>query len=223
MATMLETPSRIWRRIEEVEAQEMPSLPSLPPFEDSQDYEESSDIAVQHDDEDNFGDFLENISSPMQSTPTSSHNTVTSGFRGPSSTSSTARFAHSITSRSNRSQGDQSLRGLSTRSQHASFDVPSLPEIQRTAGMSQFSNDMEELEESNSIPDAYLPPADEEEDINREFSLTDALESISRSGSPPFSPGPVNYEQTPKKAYDYSVSMKSELKVKGQLLSYAFL
>ena len=35
MATMLETPSRIWRRIEEVEDRDMPSLPSLSPFEDS--------------------------------------------------------------------------------------------------------------------------------------------------------------------------------------------
>ena len=35
MATMLETPSRIWRRIEAVEDRDMPSLPSLSPFEDS--------------------------------------------------------------------------------------------------------------------------------------------------------------------------------------------
>ena len=35
MTTMLETPSRIWRRIEAVEDRDMPSLPSLSPFEDS--------------------------------------------------------------------------------------------------------------------------------------------------------------------------------------------
>ena len=39
MATMLETPSRIWRRIEAVEDRDMPSLPSLSPFEDSVDPE----------------------------------------------------------------------------------------------------------------------------------------------------------------------------------------
>lgn len=39
MAAMLETPSRIWRRIEAVEDRDMPSLPSLPPFEDSVDPE----------------------------------------------------------------------------------------------------------------------------------------------------------------------------------------
>ena len=97
MATMLETPSRIWRRIEAAEAREMPSLPSLPPFEDSGDLEESSD-PNQHDDEDNYDELFANISSPMQSTPTSSHNTVTSTFRGPPSATSTARFAHSIAS-----------------------------------------------------------------------------------------------------------------------------
>ena len=39
MAAMLETPSRIWRRIEAIEDRDMPSLPSLPPFEDSFDPE----------------------------------------------------------------------------------------------------------------------------------------------------------------------------------------
>ena len=39
MAAMLETPSRIWRRIEAVEDRDMPSLPSLSPFEDSVDLE----------------------------------------------------------------------------------------------------------------------------------------------------------------------------------------
>ena len=47
MATMLETPSRIWRRIEAVEDKDMPSLPSLS-FEDSVDLE-----TVMHHDYDN--------------------------------------------------------------------------------------------------------------------------------------------------------------------------
>ena len=45
MAAMLETPSRIWRRIEAVEDRDMPSLPSLPPFEDSVDPE----TVIHHD------------------------------------------------------------------------------------------------------------------------------------------------------------------------------
>jgi hypothetical protein len=58
MATMLETPSRIWRRIEAVEDREMPSLPSLPPFEDfSIDPEEPEEpeepeTVIHHDDDD---------------------------------------------------------------------------------------------------------------------------------------------------------------------------
>ncbi len=214
MATMLETPSRIWRRIEAAEAREMPSLPSLPPFEDSGDLEESSD-PNQHDDEDNYDELFANISSPMQSTPTSSHNTVTSTFRGPPSATSTARFAHSIASRSNKSLTNTGSRGLTSRmSQHESFDIPSLPEIHRTAGTSLMSDGTEEdMEKSKSIPDVYLPPPDEEDDDHRELSLTDALESISRSGSPPFATGPASREQTPKKSYDYSTGLISEPKV----------
>lgn len=71
----------------------------------------------------------------------------------------------------------------------------------------------EDMEESKSIPDVYLPPPDEEDDDHRELSLTDALESISRSGSPPFATGPVSREQTPKKSYDYSTGLISEPKV----------
>lgn len=213
---MLETPSRIWRRIEAVEAREMPSLPSLPPFEDSQEVDESeSDARVQEDDEDQYDDLFDSVSSPLQSTPTATHHSAATAFRGPSSTSSTARFAHSIASRSNRSSiGTTTSRGmLSRKTQNDSFNIPSLPDIQPTAGISRFSDEAEEedIENSNSVPDVYLPPPDEDDDPNRELSLTDALESISRSSSPPFSPGPVSHEQTPKKNLDFS--FKSEPKV----------
>ncbi|KAF9479579.1 hypothetical protein BDN70DRAFT_878644 [Pholiota conissans] len=211
MATMLETPSRIWRRIEAVEARDMPSLPSLPPFEDSQEVEESQLVApTQQDDEDQYDDLFDDvISSPLQSTPTATHYSTTTAFRAPSSTSSTARFAHSIASRSNRSSSGMTSRGMLLRkSQHDSFDIPSLPDIPPTAGISQFSEEAEEedVEKSNSVPDVYLPPPDEDEE-NRELSLTDALESVSRSNSP-FSPG-VSHD-TPKKSLDFSI--KSEPK-----------
>src|ERR1700742_3665133 len=99
---LLETPSRIWRRIEAVEGRDMPSLPSLPGFDSSA---ESNRITEEDD-----GELLNQISEeldqgdeslPIHSTPASSHmHTAASTIRIPTSTSSTARFATSIASRS---------------------------------------------------------------------------------------------------------------------------
>lgn len=208
MAAMLETPSRIWRRIEAVEDRDMPSLPSLPPFdEDSVDAE----TALHHDYDDQFQEDLENISSSrIHSTPPSLHHTITTTTRNLSSTSSTARFAHSIASRSSKSSV-----ALSTtrRTQHDSFEVPSLPRI-RPANVTGRYQDEEESK--SSVPDVYLPPPDEDEDdLDRksDLSMTNALESISLTSSPPFSPEAMEHQETPKKNYDYSVSLKSEPKV----------
>lgn len=122
MATaMLETPSRIWRRIEAIEDRDMPSLPSLPLFD------EDSEV-MQNDYDDQFQEDL-NISSRIHSTPPSAHHTNTS----------TAR------------------------------------------------------------------PTD--------LSMMDALESISQASSPPFSPEAMDRQETPKKNYNYSMSLKSEPKV----------
>lgn len=171
----------------------MPSLPSLSHFEDSDDAES----VVHHDSDDQFQEDLESISSRIHSTPTYAHHTITSTIRPPSSTSSIARFANSLTSRSNKSSVavSNSSRAMSTRrNQHDSFEVPSLPRIQPA-----------------NITDEYL---EDEEDLDRksDLSMTDALESVSRSSSPPFSPEAMKHEETPKKNYDYSVSLKSEPK-----------
>ncbi|CAE7071135.1 unnamed protein product [Rhizoctonia solani] len=48
MAYRLETPSRIWARIEEAQDEELPSLPSMPGYEDSAFPEESEAISIQH-------------------------------------------------------------------------------------------------------------------------------------------------------------------------------
>src|SRR5258705_3699569 len=106
MATVLETPSRIWRRIEAIEHRDMPSLPSLPLFEDSEVLEDESQGPAQDEGEEVIGN-AKIMSSPMQSTPTTQF-TVTSSQRRSTTTitnSSTARFAHSIASRSNKSYG----------------------------------------------------------------------------------------------------------------------
>jgi hypothetical protein len=78
----------------------------------------------------------------------------------------------------------------------------------------------------STIPDAYLPP-DEGDELgvtasrnDYEMELADALEPVSRSGS--VSPHPSDFEiddedapvMTPKKNYDYSVSLKSEPEVR---------
>ena len=236
MATMLETPSRIWRRIEAIEERDMPSLPSLPPFEDSVEAEELTQGASDEEGGDGFGHDFESVSSPMHSTPASTHHTMNSIIRVPGSASSTARFAHSIASRSNKSStGPGSVRGMSSRrSQLDSFDVPSLPHIRPSATTGHFSGELDDEDEENtksSVPDVYLPPPDDDEDEHsrdRDFSLTDALQSVSRSGSPPFLPD-ISHQDTPKKNYDFSVSLKSEPKVflsseitKTSLITFSF-
>ncbi|KAJ7224111.1 hypothetical protein GGX14DRAFT_548737 [Mycena pura] len=212
MAGMLETPSRIWRRIEAIEDRDMPSLPSLPPFGNSEDGDESLDHISDRKDVDELEEQLTNNSFPMHSTPAaSSHHAST--VRA-SSTSSTSRFANSIARTSRSSMGRSSTRELSLRKSHIdSFDVsaiPSLPDVHLEQGIASYSEEDVEVERSKqSVPEVYLPPEEneEEDEAEQELSLTDALESVSRSNSP------ERYSQggpTPRKNYDYSVSLKSE-------------
>ena len=211
MATMLETPSRIWRRIEAIEQRDMPSLPSLPPFEDSEvDYEPQE--SGENDDE-LLGN-VKDVLSPIHSTPTTAHHTATSTLQGTESNSSTARFAHSIASRSNKSSG-----GLTRNYQNESFDEPSLPVIYPTNATGSDSEE-EGIESRSSVPDVYLPPEDDGEHhiSGPDFSLADALQSVSREGSPPFLSEILREDTFKKKGYDYSLSSKSEPKV-----SYLFI
>ena len=184
----------------------MPSLPSLPPFEDSDDPDSlHEDSQSSHDVLDNP---LLNMPSPIQSTPAPNiaHNTVTSTIRPPSSTSSTARFATSIASRASKSSlGLSASRALSKRGNYDSFDVsiiPSLPNFSAEAGTSP-----DDTEDEHIVPGIHLPETDDED-----LSLTDALQPISPSASPL---EPIQHDATtPKKSYDYSISLKSEPKVR---------
>ncbi|KAF9446897.1 hypothetical protein P691DRAFT_155976 [Macrolepiota fuliginosa MF-IS2] len=215
MAAMLETPSRIWRRIEAVEDQDMPSLPSLPAFEDSADVEPlTSRVLPQESDENTDDDDLHSVPSPRHSTPAASQ--YNSTIRPFSSTNTTARLANSFGSR----KSFVASRSIGSRnSRHDSFNtsrIPSLPRI-NAAGATDDSiseHDMEE-ESKSSVPDVYLPPPDEEEEAEGdELSITDALQSVSRTSSPaPFAVDAYKEDGTPKKGYDYSVSLKSESKV----------
>ncbi|ESK89340.1 hypothetical protein Moror_16258 [Moniliophthora roreri MCA 2997] len=211
MALMLETPSRIWRRIEADDGQDMPSLPSLPPMDDSADNilpETSTDDA--HDDS---GHSLGQIGTPIHSTPAVSSHASTRTFRGgisssmktSSNASSATRFANSI-ARSSRSSIARSRlsnsAGISLSSRHGqeapdmdSFDIsaiPSLPDVAGAGDIGQMSG-----VEMDSVDD-----------------LSDALESVSRASSPFLgvadAPGPTPDN---KKTYtDYLVKLKSEPK-----------
>ncbi|KAF9466148.1 hypothetical protein BDZ94DRAFT_1341734 [Collybia nuda] len=203
MAAMLETPSRVWRRIEAIEDRDMPSLPSLPPFEDS---------AEEYSEHDGLDD-LSDISSPLQSTPAaaSMHNTAASTIRPTSSTSSTARFASSIASRSTKSSILSSSRGISARrNQPDSFDIsiiPSLPNITAEPGTeNSSSHEIDEEVSKDSVPEIYLPPEIDYNgrDGDEDFSLAEALQSISHTDSP-HTKGSFT-DSTPKKNYDYSPS-----------------
>ncbi|GLB41649.1 putative pericentrin-AKAP-450 domain of centrosomal targeting protein [Lyophyllum shimeji] len=219
MAAMLETPSRVWRRIQAVEDRDMPSLPSISGFEDSTDPDHR-----EHDESDDDPNDISSISSPLHSTPaaTSAHHTVVSTIRPTSSTSSTARFASSIASRSVKSSsvGLGSSREPPSKGSHPnSFDIsriPSLPNISAEPWTGQFAEDENTDEEPSkeSLPDVYLPPEDEYDDgdVERDLSLTEALQSVSRTSSPPYPTESIAPEATPKKYYEYSVSLKSEPK-----------
>ncbi|KAK2464002.1 hypothetical protein APHAL10511_003946 [Amanita phalloides] len=205
---MLETPSRIWRRIEAIENRDMPSLPSLPPFEDSGDNLESSDALSASDGESN------DVGTAVHSTP-AANSYAASTFRAASSTSSTARFARSITSRSAKSStgpsGAKSPRAVASRkSSLDDFDVsriPSLPKI-HIDGIHRSTDTDSDIDVDDGQHDVYLPEPEngyEDEDL----SISDALQSVSRSSSPAYTYGK---EKTPVKSYDYSLSLKSEPK-----------
>ncbi|EIW75087.1 hypothetical protein CONPUDRAFT_169516 [Coniophora puteana RWD-64-598 SS2] len=205
---MLETPSRIWRRIEAADGDELPSLPSLPAFDQTQappsESEESST-------DDNDNDDHNNHLLPVHSTPAPSSHGNTATFRlPPSSASSTARFASSIGSRSlaARSSASSTSRGM-PRSVYDSFDISVIPSQPHRSPTESEEHDLDRS--NNSVPELHLPP--EEDDVEeRELSLTDALEPLSRSNSPPL-PLPLP-QQVPssKRTYDYSVSLRTEPK-----------
>jgi len=80
--------------------------------------------------------------------------------------------------------------------------------------------DMDMEESKETVPDRYLPPEDNDSDGEQDVSLTEALQSVSRTSSPPYpAPGPEN-EPTPRKIYDYSVSLRSEPKVSVHFLVF---
>lgn len=222
----------------------MPSLPSLSAFEDS-----GENLSESEAESDNrqlstvYSEPEEEDILPVHSTPGPiSSRTVKSTAHVPSSASSTARFASSIASRSangrSGSHGSASLSRTSSASavkgrRQESFDIsviPSLPD-ERDGSEEEAIEDGNESRgyslrmSSDSVPDVYLPP--QEDDVaEQDYSLTEALESVSRASSP-FAQdldeqrhAPEN-DATPKKKYDYSVSLRSEPAVRAYLAYYS--
>ncbi|TFY75362.1 hypothetical protein EWM64_g8650, partial [Hericium alpestre] len=222
---LLETPSRVWRRIEANESgHDMPSLPSLPGFEDSQDHTTTSESEKSRDFDPNLS-----ASVPLQSTPAALSAAPT--LHPSSSTGSTARFAHSINSRQSRSVSGSIARSSANSlkfSQHSqddiSFDdvsaIPALPQAPpEHDSMDDSDFDMGEFGLPNGAERQMHGEPREEDDL----SLTDALQSVSRTSSP-YPPEETENDTTRKKFYDYSVSLKSEPKASpfGKLRNVSF-
>ncbi|CAE6536534.1 unnamed protein product [Rhizoctonia solani] len=136
MAYRLETPSRIWARIEQAQDEELPSLPSMPGYEDSAFPDESEGISIQH-----------------------SYYPTPNKAKPPSTYTPTPRPAKIRAMSSPLSAGETTAR----------------PPLGRSGSSLARSRDI--------LPDEYLPPANkDDEEIST--SLTDVLETESRSGSP---------------------------------------
>ena len=186
---LVETPSRIWRRIEADEQNDVPSLPDLPSFEDSNDVNATTTSEESH----------LNTSSPIQSTPVPS-----SAVRLQSNTPSTARFAQSIASRASRS-GSAFSSSAGSSSKHS----------QPTASTQRTDISFDDI---SAIP-PYPPPNRvglDEAEIN-EDGLDDDL-SLAEALQPPFSPEDAAGDgHSNSLKYNYSVSLRSEPKVRGVL------
>lgn len=179
----------------------MPSLPEVLPYEDSNDLNATTTSEESHQS-------AFNPSSPLQSTPAppSNQNTI----RLQSSTSSTTRFAQSIASRASRS-GSAFSSSTGSLSRHSRPSVS----IQR----SELSFD-----DVSAIP-MYPKPnivASDEAGVNgqdglEDMSLEEALQPPSRGGSP-FAPEDMAGNVHSK--YSYSVSLRSEPKVRTVLRSF---
>lgn len=196
---LLETPSRLWRRIEADEQNDMPSLPELPPFEDTNDLNATTTSEEQP--EESHQSAL-SPASPLQSTPAppSNQNTI----RLQSSTSSTTRFAQSLASRASRS-GSAFSSSTGSLPRHSRASVS----IQR----SEISFD--DVSAIPLYPQSDIVASDDAGvEVGRggleDMSLAEVLQPPSRGGSPYSSEGMGGNGHS---KYSYSVSLRSEPKV----------
>lgn len=196
---LLETPSRIWRRIEADEQNDMPSLPEVPPYEDSNDLNATTTSEESHRS-------AFNPTSPLQSTPAppSNQNTI----RLQSSTSSTSRFAQSIASRASRS-GSAFSSSTGSLSKHSRLSAST----QRSELSFDDVSAIPLYAQSNVVASDEAGVGVGRDDLE-DMSLAEALRPPSRDG-PPFAPEDVAGNVHSK--YSYSVSLRSEPKVRTVL------
>ena len=226
---LLETPSRLLRRIDALDDDDMPSLPPVPDFEDDSEILSSSQISSSVNPKEpshksRSSDVLHpsDESLPYQSTPTVSQlQRTASTVRPPPSARSSARFAQSLASsrsRSTRSGASQSKSGSGKQFRNDSFDVseikPVPPDVSSDSDDGYAGAVSLELANSKvSIPVDYRSQAPSLEE--EELDLTEAMEDIGRSRSS-FRPEDPSMDISSKKGgkyYDYEVSLKSEAKV----------
>lgn len=196
---MLETPSRILKRIEALEAQDsdLPSLPSIPDFSDSG--FQSIQASSAHSSPKNLRIEDDEDAVPYQSTPAPpSSQTTYSTTRPPSASSSATRFANLM----------RTSMDTARRSQQDSFEVSQiLP--------TQTGND---TSSSASIPNVYLPPDDEATDdmlrmqdpVPTEAMAVTATHSDNDLTSPRSFVSNEPKHMPSSKSYEYSVSLASE-------------
>lgn len=233
---MLETPSRLLRRIDALDDDDMPSLPPVPDFEDDSSVLSSSRISshppnhkeAPHKSASSDGLHASDESIPYQSTPTISHwQRTASTIRPPPSARSSARFAQSLASsrsRSTRSGASQSRNESGGQFKDDTFDAseikPVLPDVSTDSDDDYVGAVSVELANSRaSIPVDYQPQAHSLEE--EELDLTEALEDIGRSHSS-FQPEDRSMDVSSRKRegryYDYEVSLKSEAQVRSCLV-----
>ena len=174
---LLETPSRVWRRIQDAQHVDMPSLPSLPAIDDITEDIDSSLLPIGNNDKRTHVDDDLLISLPIQPTPTlpSSRHT----HQPPPSRRSSAGQTSSILS-----QGpNKSTRSTATvrfADKHESFEISAAATT--TSDFSGFhplgrDTDVDDIN-SKFINGLALP------DVDISLGLNDALQPASRSHSP---------------------------------------
>lgn len=211
MAALLETPSRIWRRIQAVEGQDMPSLPEVPAFEDSADADPSSSrlLPQESDDTTDEDDPLQGISSTRHSTPAASQ--YASTLRPFGSANSTPRFVNSFGSRKSFVASPGIGFRTSPRDSLGINKLSPLPRIDLAVDVDDNDISGHDLgqESKSSVPDVYLPPPDDEDE--EDVSITDALQSVSRTSSPaPFASDAFDEDESPKEDSSHSVSVSNK-------------
>jgi hypothetical protein len=189
MATtnLLETPSRILRRIQSAEQREMPSLSSLSGFAVDA---PSSNGSASDEESDASLDIVE-CKTPTHSTPANSiRQRLTCS---PSAVSGAARFPDLIARSAHSSARISTSSHLTHENRHDSFGIsPTALTSQHLSSDDDVSSELDNT--ASSVPEVYLPPEGEDDDG---LNMSEYYKSID------------SHDPTPRKFYDYVVPTKT--------------